>query len=128
MDRTSTRTKSTDHEAPTPSKSGARQHTLPRLPYDYSALEPFIDATTMRLHHDEHHGAYVEKLNEALEPYAQLRERSATWLLLNSESRSGIRPHGRPRQRRWPRQSQPVLAFDVAGGRQRPSALVSWRD
>ncbi len=40
----------------------------------------------MRLHHDEHHAAYVEKLNEALEPYAQLRERSATWLLLNSES------------------------------------------
>jgi len=32
---------------------------LPPLPYDYDALEPYIDETTMRLHHDKHHQAYV---------------------------------------------------------------------
>jgi Fe-Mn family superoxide dismutase len=39
---------------------------LPDLPYAYDALEPHIDATTMRLHHDKHHKSYVDKLNEAL--------------------------------------------------------------
>ena len=41
-------------------------HTLPELPYAYDALEPVIDAETMRLHHDMHHATYVAKLNEAL--------------------------------------------------------------
>ncbi|HET7572764.1 MAG TPA: superoxide dismutase [Gaiellaceae bacterium] len=40
---------------------------LPDLPYDYSALEPHIDAETMRIHHDLHHGAYVTNANAALE-------------------------------------------------------------
>jgi Fe-Mn family superoxide dismutase len=40
--------------------------TLPPLPYAYDALEPYIDAETMHLHHDKHHAAYVKKLNEAL--------------------------------------------------------------
>ncbi|HWA52113.1 MAG TPA: superoxide dismutase [Patescibacteria group bacterium] len=40
---------------------------LPELPYDYSALEPFIDEETMHLHHDKHHQAYVDNLNKALE-------------------------------------------------------------
>lgn len=39
---------------------------LPALPYDYTALEPYIDAQTMHLHHDMHHKAYVAKLNEAM--------------------------------------------------------------
>jgi superoxide dismutase len=39
---------------------------LPSLGYDFRALEPHIDAETMELHHDKHHKAYVEKLNEAL--------------------------------------------------------------
>jgi len=39
---------------------------LPPLPYAYNALEPYIDAETMHLHHDKHHAAYVSKLNEAL--------------------------------------------------------------
>jgi superoxide dismutase, Fe-Mn family len=40
----------------------------------------------MTLHHDKHHAAYVEKLNAALEPYAELRRRSVRWLLQNSEA------------------------------------------
>ncbi len=41
-------------------------HTLPSLPYEYDALEPFIDAETMRIHHGKHHKGYVDKLNQAL--------------------------------------------------------------
>ena len=40
---------------------------VPPLPYDYAALEPHIDEETMRLHHDKHHQAYVDKANAALE-------------------------------------------------------------
>jgi Fe-Mn family superoxide dismutase len=39
---------------------------LPPLPYDYAALEPYIDEQTMRLHHDKHHQAYVDNANKAL--------------------------------------------------------------
>jgi Fe-Mn family superoxide dismutase len=42
-------------------------YTVPDLPYDYNALEPHIDETTMRVHHDKHHQAYVDKANGALE-------------------------------------------------------------
>src|SRR5881409_4541159 len=40
---------------------------VPPLPYDYNALEPHIDEQTMRIHHDKHHQAYVDKANAALE-------------------------------------------------------------
>lgn len=40
--------------------------SLPPLPYDYTALEPYIDATTMHLHHEKHHFTYVTKLNDAV--------------------------------------------------------------
>jgi Fe-Mn family superoxide dismutase len=40
---------------------------LPPLPYDYNALEPYIDTQTMQLHHDKHHAAYVNNLNAALQ-------------------------------------------------------------
>ena len=42
-------------------------YAVPDLPYDYDALEPHIDEHTMRLHHDKHHQAYVDKANGALE-------------------------------------------------------------
>ena len=42
-------------------------HELPPLPYAFDALEPTIDAKTMEIHHDKHHGAYVTNLNAALE-------------------------------------------------------------
>ncbi len=42
-------------------------YEVPPLPYDYDALEPHIDEATMRVHHDKHHQAYVDKVNAALE-------------------------------------------------------------
>ena len=39
---------------------------LPKLPYDYNALEPYIDEQTMRIHHTKHHQAYIDKLNAAI--------------------------------------------------------------
>jgi Fe-Mn family superoxide dismutase len=42
-------------------------YEVPDLPYDYDALEPHIDEQTMRVHHDKHHQAYVDKANAALE-------------------------------------------------------------
>jgi Fe-Mn family superoxide dismutase len=56
-------------------------HELPALPYDYSALEPFIDTQTMKLHHDMHHGAYVKNLNAALEKYTNLQSKKVEELL-----------------------------------------------
>lgn len=42
-------------------------YTLPELPYDFSSLEPHIDARTMEIHHGKHHAGYIAKLNAALE-------------------------------------------------------------
>src|ERR687894_1622525 len=42
-------------------------YEVPPLPYEYAALEPHIDEATMRVHHDKHHQAYVDKANGALE-------------------------------------------------------------
>lgn len=47
--------------------------TLPPLPYAYDALEPAIDKETMTFHHDKHHQAYVDKLNEAVDKDAGLQ-------------------------------------------------------
>jgi Fe-Mn family superoxide dismutase len=47
-------------------KDSEGNYTLPPLPYPYDALEPHIDAETMRLHHDLHHAGYVKGFNEAL--------------------------------------------------------------
>jgi Fe-Mn family superoxide dismutase len=77
-------------------ETGQWKHLLPPLPYGHAALEPYIDARTMTLHHDKHHASYVEKLNAALEKYPDLHKRSAIWLLLNldqvpEEARTAVR-------------------------------------
>ncbi len=54
---------------------------LPPLPYDYSALEPYIDTQTMQLHHDKHHQAYVTNLNNALKDQAQFASLSLEELM-----------------------------------------------
>ena len=49
-------------------------HNLPPLPYPFDALEPYIDAKTMEIHHDKHHGAYINNLNKALEGHPELQK------------------------------------------------------
>lgn len=49
-------------------------YTLPKLPYDFKALEPHIDAETMEIHYTKHHQGYVNKLNAALADYSDLRK------------------------------------------------------
>jgi Fe-Mn family superoxide dismutase len=55
--------------------------SLPDLPYAYEALEPHLDAATMRLHHREHHATYVKKLNEALSKENDLQQLTLAQLL-----------------------------------------------
>ncbi|HTR46521.1 MAG TPA: superoxide dismutase [Verrucomicrobiae bacterium] len=56
-------------------------HTLPNLPYSFDALEPYIDAKTMEIHHDKHHAAYVTNLNKALETQPDLQRLTVEELL-----------------------------------------------
>ena len=60
--------------------------TVPPLPYSFDALEPYIDAKTMEIHHDKHHGAYVNNLNKALEGHADLQSKSIDDLLKNLDA------------------------------------------
>ena len=55
--------------------------TLPKLPYEFGALEPYIDAMTMEIHHDKHHQAYVDNLNKALEKAPEWQGKSLETLL-----------------------------------------------
>ena len=72
---------------------------LPKLPYSYDALEPFIDSKTMEIHHGKHHQAYVDKLNKALEKYPKLQSKNAEELIKNldvipEDIRTAVRNHG----------------------------------
>jgi len=58
--------------------------TLPLLPYEYNALEPFIDEKTMKIHHTKHHQAYIDKLNAAIAKYKILQKKTAEKLLVNN--------------------------------------------
>ena len=74
-------------------------HQLPPLPYDFGALEPHIDAQTMQIHHDKHHGAYVTNLNAAVEKHAELGSKSAEDLIKNlnavpEDVRTAVRNNG----------------------------------
>jgi len=73
--------------------------TLPDLPYDFNALEPYIDARTMEIHHGKHHQAYIDNLNKALEKAPALQRKTIEQIVgdLNSapeEVRTAIRNHG----------------------------------
>ena len=74
-------------------------HRLPDLPYGYDALEPHIDANTMRIHHGKHHQAYVDNLNKALEGHDELQQLSALELIMSldqvpTEIRTAVRNNG----------------------------------
>ena len=64
----------------------AHPFKLPDLPYAFDALEPHIDARTMEIHHDKHHAAYTNKLNEALEKHPNLQSKSIEELLRSIDS------------------------------------------
>lgn len=75
------------------------RHALPPLPYDFAALEPYIDAQTMQIHHGKHHQAYVTNLNNALAKHPELFTKSLEELLrgINSvpeDIRTTVRNNG----------------------------------
>ena len=72
---------------------------LPKLPYAYDALAPYIDTKTMEIHHTKHHQAYITNLNKALEGHPALQEKTALELILDldeipTEIRTAVRNHG----------------------------------
>lgn len=74
-------------------------HTLPKLAYDYNALEPIIDARTMEIHHTKHHQGYVNNLNAALEEHPELLKKDITEILadfknLPDEIKKAVRNNG----------------------------------
>jgi superoxide dismutase, Fe-Mn family len=73
--------------------------SLPELPYAHSALEPHIDARTMEIHHQKHHGTYVSKLNDALAKHPDWHGRSIEEILrsideLPEDIRTAVRNNG----------------------------------
>ncbi|MHB1863605.1 MAG: superoxide dismutase [Gemmatimonadaceae bacterium] len=73
--------------------------TLPALPYANNALEPHVDARTMEIHHDKHHGAYVTNLNAAVDKAPELQGKSLDDLLKNLNAvpeavRTAVRNNG----------------------------------
>jgi Fe-Mn family superoxide dismutase len=74
-------------------------YSLPRLPYDPAALEPHIDAETMKIHHGKHHQAYVDNLNKALAAHPDLHKKPLTELLAGLDKvpesiRTAVRNNG----------------------------------
>lgn len=74
-------------------------HELPDLPYDHDALEPHVDAETMRIHHSKHHQGYVNNLNAALEKHPELADKSLEELLgdlasVPEDIRTAVRNNG----------------------------------
>ncbi len=74
-------------------------HVIPSLGYDYDALEPYIDAKTMEIHHTKHHQTYVDKLNAALEGHGELASLGVNELISDlskvpEDVRTAVRNHG----------------------------------
>jgi len=87
------------HQQPTLKKEGFVAHELPALPYASDALEPYIDKTTMEIHHGKHHAAYVNNLNKALDGQPQLQSLSLEALLASLDKvpeniRGAVRNNG----------------------------------
>jgi Fe-Mn family superoxide dismutase len=75
------------------------KYELPKLPYAYDALEPYIDAKTMEIHYTKHHQTYVNKLNEALDKHPEIADKPLNELLANLDAvpediRTAVRNHG----------------------------------
>ena len=58
-------------------------YTIPKLNFSYGALEPFMDARTVEIHHDKHHQTYVDKLNAALDKRPELSAKPIEELLMD---------------------------------------------
>ncbi len=93
-------------------------YTLPPLPYDYSDLEPHIDAQTMKLHHDVHHAGYVRNANAAVAELEAIR--------LVSAGLDGV-PEGSPMVMMTVF-SPLTLAFKLAGDREKRRICKSCAD
>ena len=90
-------TAQTTPPAPAPAASGPFK--LPPLPYAADALEPYIDARTMEIHHDKHHAAYVQNLNKAVADYPDLAAKPVEELVRDlatvpEKIRTAVRNHG----------------------------------
>jgi superoxide dismutase, Fe-Mn family len=77
----------------------AHPFQLPDLPYAFDALEPHIDARTMEIHHDRHHKAYTDKLNEAIGKHADWQDKDIEEILRNlarvpEDIRTAVRNNG----------------------------------
>lgn len=75
------------------------KHELPKLPYDYNALEPYVDEQTMNIHHTKHHQAYVNNLNAALDKHPELSDKTLLELIKDLSSvpediRTAVRNNG----------------------------------
>lgn len=74
-------------------------YQLPKLPYGYDALEPYIDVETMHIHHEKHHNTYVTNLNAAIEKHPELGSKSIEELIadidaLPEDIRTAVRNNG----------------------------------
>src|SRR3954451_13923747 len=74
-------------------------YELPKLPYDYNALEPHIDAKTMEIHHTKHHQTYITNVNNAVKGKADLENKPVEELIRNlnavpEEVRTVVRNNG----------------------------------
>ena len=77
----------------TPSLVPAAEVTLPKLPYAYDALEPYIDAKTMTIHHTKHHQAYIDRFVGVLKMHPDLAAKTPEELLTNlSALPEAVRP------------------------------------
>ncbi len=94
--------------------------SVPDLPYAYDALEPHIDEATMRVHHDKHHQAYVDKANAALEG-TEWADRDVEDVLRNLSQPARRQAGPGPQQRRRPLQPLALLA-DAEPRRRRRAA------